>query len=158
MLPPYINIEDLEARVGQAFLFACYSAPDGSDAYDLPRLQRLITDATATVNSHIRGTYHMPVVGAEIPDYLVKLTLDVAQGMMGQQNPETAKYDWADMLGRARDDLRGLAKKEQRLDVTEGPLAAPVNVGGGVRGGFSKGRTPRSPVFLDGTGDYAGDD
>jgi phage gp36-like protein len=87
-----------------------FTDDDRSGAPDKPVVKQVIKDASSMVWSYIGDVVTIPDSGV-VPDYLIKLTLDVAQGLVYTRIPNTvlASQGFA-MIQLARSDLQRVAE------------------------------------------------
>lgn len=73
---PYITIDDLIARFPESDILQL-TDDRGNDTVNATAVDAAINDATATVNSYLRGRYVIPLTA--VPDDLVRITADIAR-------------------------------------------------------------------------------
>lgn len=119
----YISKAQLEARFGAAQVKAILD-DDNDGVADADPLARVIADASSKVDSYLRHLYgrHMPF--AVVPDEVVRLTLDVACGMLAERHPEYCRRDFTKALDRAEKDLMLLRTGKTSLGVVGVPEPA----------------------------------
>ncbi len=131
---PLITVEQLTARVGPVVLTRNLDDQNVGEADD-PAVTRLLRDASSKVLGAIKGNYPVDAIKAmtaeELPEELVRVTLDQAVAMLCQRHPEVMRQDWVDLMKQADAELKALRMNERGLD-TEGAPEPPKNTGGTI--------------------------
>lgn len=131
---PLITAEHLYARVGPVVLDRNLDDQNVGQADDAA-LTRILRDASSKVLGAIKGNYPVDAIKAmtaeELPEEIVRVTLDQAVAMMCQRHPEVMRQDWIELMKQADADLKALRMNERGLD-TQGAPEPPKNSGGTV--------------------------
>lgn len=147
-LPQLITMQDLKNRLTPTVLRQC-TDDDKSGTPDKPVLQQIIKDASAEVWSYIADLGVVPVGGA-VPDYVLKLTLDMAQGLTYTRVPNTSlgPQGFA-LMSLAKTALERIVKGTAKVaqpgsggTTTTNGAAASADTGRGVVRSDRRRRTP----------------
>lgn len=85
---------------------------NGDGAADIAPIARIIKDASSVVWAYLPTDYE---IEDEVPDYLNKLALDVAQATLYVRHPEFKREDGHTMLKTAHTELERYSKQLTRV-------------------------------------------
>jgi phage gp36-like protein len=126
---PLIEQAQLEARVGRVTVQRVLDDDNVGEA-DPEAVSRILKDASSKVLGGIRGNYPVDEIKAmaseQMPEELVRVTLDQAVAMLAQRYPEVMQRDWVALMKQADSDLKELRLAKRGLD-TDGAPEPPKN-------------------------------
>lgn len=154
---PFITTTQLENRLSRTVVKQIFD-DDNDGVADLAPLEQLCKDASSKLSSWLGPIYPLDALRAmtadELPDEIVRLSLDVAQAMMAQRHPEYRRVDPFELMKQAERDCERLRKNETNLGTTASPPEPAANTGGQFESGTEDDPESRPKFFLDGTGDF----
>lgn len=135
---PLITQLQIESRVSKLVVQRLLDDDNDGNA-DTDAVTRLRLDASSKVAGAIAQVYSIEELRlmqpAELPDEVVRLTLDVAQAMLAQRHPEFARgVDAFELMKQAERDLKMVRRSERNLGVATAP--EPANNTASVVGGL----------------------
>ncbi len=126
----YATVQDMIERFTLAELKQLAPlTPAGDPGYDATRVEQVLADASAELDSHLAVKFTTPI--AEAPELLVKFTCDLAREALDR----TGRQNVIDAGKRARAWVRDVARGLATLGVAgeaEGGTG-PADTGGGVQ-------------------------
>lgn len=149
----YIDEAMLRNRLSAAVVRRIYD--DNNDGIaDADPMTQLIEDAEGRFEAYCSGIYpDLTALRASGSNEARRLVLDLAEAMACRRFPKAANREWLPLWQAIEAELKGLRRRETRLDITTAPEPAS-NEGGAV---YKEGAEVASgddykPFFMDGTG------
>lgn len=151
---PYFTEDQLAARISVRKVRAIYD--DNNDgASDGDAVDGLRRDASSKVDSYLAPLGILPIDPANVPDEVIRLSLDVAVALACQRHPEVMRIEWKALMDQAELELGRLRDGKTSL----GPPPVPQAANQGASFQRDDGRTANcpdiTPRFWDDLGDFS---
>lgn len=105
---------ELRDRIGKKTLDRVLDDDDTGVAVT-SAIARVVEDASGTVWAYLPNDTQSTIKADDVPSYIKKLALDVAQGTLYVRHPEFQREDGHEMLKQAHKELERLSKQETKV-------------------------------------------
>jgi hypothetical protein len=117
---PLFTRAELEARVSRLVLDRIFD-DDETGTATTEAINRLIDDSSGTVWAYLPNEAQDTILANDVPSYLKKLALDVAQGTLALRHPEATQLDGECIMKNARLDLKAYVEQWTKVKQVDRP-------------------------------------